>query len=741
MAKQQNLESWMAMSLTVKLKPIKELCRTPTGYRALACKPIGEYTGLELNKYKNFTLSGNNISDIKLNVEYELDIAASEKSKYPASYNMVGYGGVEYSADGIKIAPEQELMLLRQFTDGDIADNIHSAYPNFVQMIVDGRDDEIDLKEIHNVGIKRFNTYKKRIHERYNIIKFLPVVGAWGISKDEAITTLCKLYDSPSALSKELDENPYHIFYDVLHYSFSKTDKAILKHDDKWIDSKERCEFACLHVLAKNESSGHTRMVNSLLAELVYDIAPETVDKIKAVICHSNRIYYDGQCYVSNRVTYDAEANIADNILCRLHKHSLGFEYEKFREMDGIACTDEQMKILELANDYSICLLRGYAGSGKSTAMKSLVMMLEEYGMDYVQLAPTGKAAKRLRETTGREASTIHMFLTGGNFSADFIIIDECSMIGVDLLSTLFTTISKNTRVVMVCDEAQLASISCGNIVQDMIDSGVVPMAKLTKVFRYGTNGLSTIATDTRMGILGAREDSQFSDYHYIPVGDDPIKQVLDIYESMLEKYSIDDIMVLSAYNKGNAGTIALNNAIQSRFNPAKDSDVYRKLPNGQTIMFKIGDKIINTHNEYNMPKYCIENDGDDNIECMAVMNGDIGYIQKFVHIKNIHDVDTIGIVIKFDNGLALVEENMINHLLLGYAISCHKSQGSQSKAVIALIHPEHEHMITNNLLYVMDSRAEEELVEIGDIQTIERGLQRQENKERNTFLRELLSN
>lgn len=723
------------MSLTVKLKPIKELYHTSTGYRALACKPIGEYTGLELNKYKNFTLSGNNILDIKLNVEYELDIAASEKSKYPASYTMVGYGGVEYSADGVKIAPEQELMLLRQFTDGDIADNIHSAYPNFVQMIVDGRDDEIDLKEIHNVGIKRFNTYKKRIHERYNIIKFLPVVGAWGISKDTAITTLCKLYDSPAALSRELDENPYHIFYDVLHYSFNKTDKAILKHDDKWIDSKERCEFACLHVLAKNESYGHTRMVNSLLAELVYDIAPETVDKIKAVICHSNRIYYDGQCYVNNRATYDAEANISDNILCRLHKHSLGFEYEKFREIDGIACTDEQMKILELANDYPICLLRGYAGSGKSTAMKSLVMMLEEYGMDYVQLAPTGKAAKRLRETTGRDASTIHMFLTGGNFSADFIIIDECSMIGVDLLSTLFTTISKNTRVVMVCDEAQLASISCGNIVQDIIDSGVVPMVKLTKVFRYGTNGLSTIATDTRMGILGAREDGQFSDYHFVPVCDDPIKQVLDIYESMLEKYSIDDIMVLSAYNKGNAGTVALNNAIQSRFNPAKDSNVCRQLPDGQTIMFKIGDKVINTHNEYNMPVYSI----DDKVESMAVMNGDIGYIQKFVHIKNIHDVDTIGIVIKFDNGLALVEENRINHLLLGYAISCHKSQGSQSKAVIALIHPEHEHMITNNLLYVMDSRAEEELVEIGDMPTIEHGLQRQENKERNTWLKELL--
>lgn len=730
------------MSMTVKLKPIKQLYSKPeSGYRALACQPIGEYTGLELNKYKNFTLSGNNLGDIKLDVEYELELEIATNSKYSATYNLVGYGGVEFSEDGIKIAPEQELTLLRQFTDGYQADYVHEAYPDFVQMVVDGREKEIDISKIHNVGQKRFNLYCKRIKERYGVIKFMALAAEWHIGKTEDISLLSQTYGDPKKLSAELDANPYHVFYDVLHHSFTKADKAILEHDAKWADSKERCEFACLTILNKNEYYGHTRMKDAKLAEAAYKLCPEAINRIKDVVIQSDRIYYDANSgYVSNIATYNAEAAIADNILERIKPKTLGWEWDKFTHVDGLDCTDEQSRILELVNDYPICLLRGYAGSGKSTAMKALVLMLENYGMDYVLLAPTGKAAKRLRETTGRDASTIHMFLLNELASPDFVIIDESSMIGVDLLSLLFGHIKSSTRVVMVCDEAQLASISCGNIVQDMIDSGIVPTAQLTKVFRYGTDGLSTIATDTRMGLLGARENSQFSDYHFMPIADDPIKQVLDVYESLLKKYNIDDIMVLSPYNKGNAGTITLNNAIQSRFNPAKDSKVIRDLPGGQHIMFKVGDKVINTQNEYHMPLYEAkmrnddDGDADDESGLMQVMNGDIGYI-----LKIIRKGDDVALVVKFDNGVAYVENGKINNLLLGYAISCHKSQGSQSKAVIVLTSPEHRHMVTCNLLYVADSRAEKELIEIGDIDTIADGLRRQENRERNTWLKELL--
>lgn len=726
------------MSIKVKLKPIKQLYSKPeTGYRTLACKPLEEYDGLILNKYKNFTLCGDNLDDIKLDVEYELELETAASSKYPASYTLAGYGGFEFNGEKIKIAPEQELTLLRQFTDGDIADNIHSVYPNFVQMIVDGCEDEIDLKKIHNVGKKRFNSYCAKIKERYGIIKFMSITAEWHISKTQEISKLSNMYQQPEKLSAQLNSNPYYVFYDVLEYSFARADKAVLSHDAKWADSKERCEVACLTLLNKNEYCGHTRIKDVKLAEAAYKLCPEAISKIKDAVIESDRIYYDAKSgYISNMRTYNEEANIADNILSRIKPRSLGFEWAKFTHIDGLDCTDEQSRILELATEYPICMLRGYAGSGKSTAMKALVLMLENYHMDYTLLAPTGKAAKRLRETTGRDASTIHMFLINKTAKPDFVIVDESSMIGVDLLSMLFSHISPDSRVIMVCDEAQLTSISCGNIVQDMIDSGIVPTAQLTKVFRYGTDGLSTIATDTRMGLLGDRENSQFSDYHYMPIADDPIKQVLGIYESMLKKYNIDDIMVLSPYNKGGAGTIELNNAIQKRFNPSKDSKIIRTLPSGQQIMFKVGDKVINTKNNYYMPQYDASwtNDEDGTKHVMQVMNGDIGYV-----LKVIKRDDNIALVVKFDNGVACVENGAINDLLLGYAISVHKSQGSQSKAVIVLTSPEHRHMITCNLLYVADSRAEKELIEIGDIDTIVDGLRRQENKERNTWLKELL--
>ena len=147
---------------------------------------------------------------------------------------------------------------------------------------------------------------------------------------------------------------------------------------------------------------------------------------------------------------------------------------------------------------------------------RSVILMLEHYNKSYVLLAPTGKAAARLRETTGREAYTIHMYLarieTIG--APDYIIIDEASMVGVELMSKLVDNISAWTNLAFICDEAQLASISCGNVIQDLIDSGKIKMAQLTKVFRYGSSGLATIATDTRNGELGPRTSNQIGRAH-----------------------------------------------------------------------------------------------------------------------------------------------------------------------------------------------------------------------------------
>lgn len=1069
------------MNIKIKLKPIKRIFFNPSnGYKVLSCEPVGSYPNLMLNSYNNFTLAGTNLGMVDVGDEYELEIRENQKAKYPASYVLVGFTDIDVSAEGIKITPEQELKILRHICDGNQPKYVHEAYPDFVQMVLDGREEEIDHKKIYNVGPVRFEEYVNKIKGYFTTIQFLPLTSDWGIENDSDVSKLIDIFATPAELNQALETSPYHIFFDLLNYSFDKSDRYVLDKRPDLIDSKERCEFACLAILQENEDEGDTRIYTDLLEELVEEKVPECAKYVKDAVRNSERIYYDAeQEYSSNKATYEAEVNIAENIKERLKAPNF-FEdktppdFEKYRSIDGFNCTDEQMQILHNIWNKNVAMLTGGAGCvdcdtefftgqgwkriadytegdkvlqynedgtaelveplayikkpcdylwhfetkyglnqtlcdehriiywsqkgvkhecnikeiidkqsrngwhgkfattfsyggeginltdieirimcavicdgsfysqatknwnsfktcrfhikkerkkerlrflfqqakikwreidsaatgytdlyieapmrvkeftpewyqctkhqfqiicdeimfwdgstnqtksggirqrfstnvettanfiqfaysacgmkatiikrnrtgqkyftcgkwytrksieynvivtnrtmisicydnrenhnktqilktastdgykycftvpshmlvlrrkdcifitgncGKTSSMKAAIKMLEDNHIDYLLLAPTGIAMKRLKEATGRPASTIHMALACGvpkNFEG-VVVIEESSMVSVHLLSNFLTGIGNKCKILFICDPAQLASISCGNIVQDIIDSGVVPISHLTKVFRYGTSGLATIATDTRNGEIGPRQNGTFSDYQFIPIDSKPIKQILDSYQTLLDKYTKDDIMILSPFNKGPVGTVAINKAIQSRYNPNPDTNAIRKISGGEEIMFKVGDKVINTHNEYHCPCFRVDVDGSlvESMNDIMVMNGDMGYIR---HIK---ETDTgIVMAVEFDTGMARIYGPYMNNLLLGYAISIHKSQGSEAKAVIVITSPMHKRMLSSNLLYVADSRAKEQLIEIGDVETIKEGLKRHEQTERDTWLCELL--
>lgn len=734
------------MSIKIKLKPIKRIFFNPSnGYKVLSCEPVGDYPNLTLNQYNNFTLAGTNLGMVDVGDEYELEIRENQRAKYPASYVLVGFADIDVSAEGIKITPEQELKILRHICDGNQPQYVHEAYPDFVQMVLDGREEEIDHKKIYNVGPVRFEEYVNKIKGYFTTIQFLPIASDWGIENDSDVSKLIDVFATPAELNQALESSPYHIFFDLLNYSFDKSDRYVLDKRPDLIDSKERCEFACLAILQENENEGDTRIYTDLLEELAEEKVPECAKYVKDAVRNSERIYYDvEQEYSSNKATYEAEVNIAENIKERLKAPNF-FEdkvipdFEKYRSIDGFNCTDEQMQILHELWNKNVAMLTGGAGVGKTSSMKAAIKMLEDNHIDYLLLAPTGIAMKRLKEATGRPALTIHMALACGvpkNFEG-VVVIEESSMVSVHLLSNFLTEIGNKCKILFICDPAQLASISCGNIVQNIIDSGVVPISHLTKVFRYGTSGLATIATDTRNGELGPRQNSTFSDYQFIPINDKPIKQILDSYQTLLDNYNKDDIMILSPFNKGPVGTVAINKAIQSRYNPNPDTKAIRKSSSGEEIMFKIGDKVINTHNEYNMPCFLTDDDGslvESTDRTISVMNGDIGYV------RYIKETDRgIIMAVEFDTGMARIYGAYMNNLLLGYSISTHKSQGSESKAVIVITSSMHKRLLSSNLLYVADSRAKEQLIEIGDIETIKEGLKRHEQKERNTWLCELL--
>lgn len=733
--------------MNVHCKITREIYNNPSNnFRVLACILTGEENPeIELNKYGNFTIAGSNLFNLERDEEYDLNIREDRNAKRPASYKMVGFYGVE-EGKKITVSREREYPILCKFMSPGQAQNVIDAYPDFCQMILDGRESEIDYKNIYNVGPYYYESYVNAVKNHFQAIYFLPVASEWGVEDWEQVEKLIKVYATPEDLREAFTNNPYHVYRNDLGFSFKHTDRTVLSKKPEFIDSYERCEFGCLEIFKEMEDCGDTRVDADLMKEMAAELVPESAKHLDDVVKTSKYIYYDPDTgYSSLKNTYNYEVNICNAIMDRVNAPKedsyTPMDWHDFTSVDGFNCTEEQINFLKLICNEHVCMLRGYAGTGKSTVQKAVILMLEHYNKSYVLLAPTGKAAARLRETTGRDAYTIHMYLarieTIG--APDYIIIDEASMVGVELMSKLVDNISDWTNLAFICDEAQLASISCGNVIQDLIDSGKIKMAQLTKVFRYGSSGLATIATDTRNGELGPRTSNQFSDYKFISIDESlsdkaVLKMIINVYEDLINKgYKQDDILVLCPFNKTKIGTYAINNVIQNKFNLHDSKTMSRPIPGeDMAIEFKVGDKVINTVNNYRMETFIDCDEGlvpSDNT--IPVMNGDIGYV------RWIGDND---MAVQFDSGLARITNSTVRNLLLGYCITVHKSQGSQAKAVIFISTKMHRKMLTRNLLYVADTRAQEELIEIGQEDYIEEALDTVEQNDRDTWLKDLMA-
>lgn len=721
--------------MNIKCTPTRELYSDfTTGYRVLSCKPVGYFPDLHLSKYMNFTLAGSNLGSLQIGQEANLSIEPDLTSRYDASYTMLSYAGIEANGEEINVDPKYELEILRRLMSDDQAKNVNEAYPDFVNLVLNGKEDTIDFHTIKNVGIKRLTSYIQKVQEDCKIILLYPVAFGYGITSSDDITKLQALYKSPSDLESAMKANPYEVYIGKLKYGFDKADRLALQHFPEFEDTQERCEYACLSVLQENESLGDTRLDANILSREIKEIAPECRHHIVKAVKESPLIHFDNETkYVSIETTFQDEALIALNVLVR--KIPLSYfdkmDWEPFRNVDGFECTDEQVEILKIvANGGRIGILTGSGGSGKTSSIKALIRMLEANHRSYTLLAPTGVAAKRMRESTGRYASTIHMFLMRQDTEAgEYVIVDEMSMVSVQLLSSLLQKIGDTPNLIFVCDEAQLASISCGNIVQDLIDSGVVPRANLTKIFRYGEGGIATIATDARFGTM-KNLHTPYDDFKFVPI-DDPVNQVLEEYGKLLEKgYTKDDILVLTPYNKGKKGTCEINRKIQSIYNKNPMTFATYERKGMGKISFKVGDRVLNTHNNYHMPTF--EEDGEYGE--MGVFNGDIGVVREVRGSENAPEL-----IVEFDEGLAVVKGQDIANLLLGYSVTVHKCQGAQSKAVIVVIDKEHSRLLSRNLLYVAFSRAQKEMVVIADEDVLDMGLETQENMERDTWLCDML--
>lgn len=712
---------------TVKLTPMRMIFNNPeTNFSIISCNTKDET--IETNpKYGTISLKGTGIADLKMGQSIDCIIEPCMDDKYKYSYKFIGFAGFVAKDGKFNLTEKAELQTLRSLMTNGQAESCHAAYPHFVSMVLNGEADKLDHKKIRGVGKVLLPRYIDKIKTINKRVEFMGETYAWGIEHDEDINKIAATYKNVYGFSKDINTNPYAVMINLLEWSFDRADRAIINKTAIWLNSYERCEAATIYALKHNELDGNTRMQAKMLFDMVKRKAPQCVYHLLDVVTKSAQVHYNAPSQnTALQATYSAEQHIADVIKKKIaNPHYYPMDWQKFTSVDGLELTDEQAQILEMACKQDVMMLTGSAGTGKSQTTKAIIEMLEANDYTYTLLSPTGIASKRLREATGREASTIHMFLTCDGNLGDYVLIDEMGMVSVHLLSMLFDKVTDNTKIIFIADPSQLASIACGNIVEDMLDSGIVPVCNLTKVFRYNTSGIITIATDVRNGVNDHLTDT-FTDYKFIETDTLVIKQIEQEYARLLaDGYSKDDVLILSPFNKGAVGSLAINAAIQAKFNPNELSNVGHTV-NDTSIYFKVGDKVINKKNEYAMPLI------DDDTAFVA--NGDIGTVMEIVP-----DEKEPYMIVRYDCGDCIVDKAHIKNTLLAYAISIHSCQGSQEKAVIVVIDRSHVRMLSRNLCYTAVSRAQERLILIGDEAAIQEGLKVQEEKERDTELKEML--
>ncbi len=680
-----------------------------------------------------------NVGCLQNNIEYRVVLKKKTHPKYGEQYELISVP----SLDDIEISDEDEVSVLLSVMNETQANNVHEAYPRFVQMIINGEEDKIDTDTIKGVGKKRLNEYIDKISGVYKYQKIINTFPKYGLNLNDC-KKLFKKYHSLDEIKNKLDENPYHILIDILEKSFLKANTVIIENRPELLGSKLQTEYLLLYVLGMNENEGNTKVNANIAAYVAKDIVPECISMMKEVAENSPLIFYDNNTkFMAKMDTYEAEVNISKELIKRLNTHkNLNIKWEKYKGF----LSDEQANVLKAINEKNVVILCGPAGSGKTSSVKALINMLDEELLTYELLAPTGISAKRLADVTERFTQTIHKELALQTYiTHDVLIVDEFSFVGVKLFAQLLDSVSPETKILLVCDDEQLPSIPCGNVVKDILKADIIPTIKLSKIFRYGDNALLTVATDIRnkkpyldeTGCIFEGHKTN-KEYSFIEINDNPLSQVMEQYKNMLQKYKQSDIIILSPFNIGDFGTYAINNKIQDTYNPligGKEIVKSVQTSHGSTkVRYRKGDRVINTKNIYHAvtPSEFYEGglkDGET-----TVVNGDIGVVRMV-------DLENKCLIINFSENTVVFTFNDLAHLLLGYAISTHKSQGSEFPVVINIVHPQHSKMLTKNLLYVANTRAKELLIEIGDVATINKAIQVEATEDRETFLYELLIN
>ena len=604
--------------------------------------------------------------------------------------------------------------------------------------------------------------------ENWEVWQIVGFLQRFGIGAESAK----KVYDMLGANAiAEIESDPYILIDISRGVDFKQIDQMALELGVER-ENQKRVKSGIKYALIKITYNGHCCTLKANLIEYVkslLNVSEAIIEdgiinlKVNNEIVVENR---DGEEWVYLYSFYNAENQIADRII-KLNKaknmkkvSNIEKELRLIEEKTDIILSEKQKEAIRTINDNNVTIITGGPGTGKTTIIKSIIDIYKEKKYKIVLCAPTGRAAKRMTETTGEEASTLHRLLEigkvdeeslfkkdsdyqGAPIDGDIIIVDEVSMVDMFIMSYLLDCIYLGTKLILVGDSDQLPSVGPGSVLHDLIASERIATVHLDKIFRQAAKSkiiVNAHRVNSGKGFIGKEdpelEEGSKQDFFFIKENNQEkvLEQVLSLCNGRLEKFGdynfFENIQVLSPTKKGLLGTKEMNKALQNELNPHRDGEAEKS---SMGAIFRIGDRVMQIKNNYDISW---ERRDGDNIEIgNGVFNGEMGTI------TNINEKEK-NVRVKFDDEkVCWYEFNELEQLEHSYCITIHKAQGSEFDVVIMIIPQAAPMLLTRNLLYTGLTRAKKLLIVIGNDRIVDFMIKNVDSKKRNTGLEFKLKN
>ena len=607
-------------------------------------------------------------------------------------------------------------------------------------------DNKIDrLTQIDGIGKKRITMIREAWEEQKEIRSVMLFLQSHGVSSAYA-TKIFKRYGAESV--DLVKENPYRLAEDIVGIGFLTADRIAEKLGfDK--NSMMRAQSGILHVLHQLADDGHLYFPSQPLVkrcreilEVDQDLILQGLDALStdqklvieavdrgAGLTGSNRVYLVQLHHCETQVAHRLRALKAGRQSFRRVDSETAVEWVQQRL--SIQLAQRQVRAVKCAATGKVTVITGGPGTGKTTVISAILKIFERLRVRVLLAAPTGRAAKRMTETTGHQAQTIHRMLKyslqKGGFQkneesplkCDLLIVDEASMIDAILMHHLLKAVPSHATLVLVGDVHQLPSVGPGNVLRDIIDSGSVPVVALNEIFRQARRSSIVVnAHRINRGLLPQLKspESKLDDFYFIEQEspEEAVKIIVELAKERIPRRfdfdPLEDIQILTPMHKGVVGATNLNSQLQQVFNPSK-----LEVTRGERS-FRLRDKVMQIRNNY---------DKD-------VFNGDIGCI------TNIHQ-ESQNATICFDGRPLIYDFSELDEVVLSYAISVHKSQGSEYKAVILPIFRQHYLLLQRNLIYTAVTRARDLVVLVGSWKALVMGIKNNKTQKRFSHLSDRL--